>query len=110
MEKIYDKLVRDKIPEICEKNGDKPTIKILSDTEYINYLKLKFYEEVQEVVLSGKDDVVFELADLLEVMTSYAKCFNISLEDIIASMKEKREKRGGFSKKILLIKTDRRDD
>jgi predicted house-cleaning noncanonical NTP pyrophosphatase (MazG superfamily) len=42
---LYNKLVRDKIPEIIESNGKKYSTKILSDEEYIAELKDKSFEE-----------------------------------------------------------------
>ena len=44
--KIYNKLVRDNIPEIMIKNGAKPVTKILSDDEYLNELNKKLQEEL----------------------------------------------------------------
>lgn len=107
MEKIYDKLVRDKIPEICKNNGDIPTCRTLDTNEFKKYLELKFYEEVNEVILGTSEEKLGELGDLLEVMLSYASLYDISLDDIIKSQVEKREKRGGFSKRILLMKTEK---
>lgn len=45
MERIYNKLVRDKIPEIISDNGEKPIVRILNDTEYKEALEKKLYEE-----------------------------------------------------------------
>jgi len=110
MEKIYDKLVRDKIPDICKSNGDIPTYRILSDDEYRKCLELKFYEEVNEVILGSSEEKLEELGDLLEVMLSYGALYGLTLDDIVISQETKREKRGGFSRKILLIKTERKND
>ena len=63
--KIYNKLVRDKIPEIIEANGEKCTIEILNDDDYLIYLNKKLLEEVNEYLESGD---VEELADLEEVL------------------------------------------
>ena len=47
MKKVYKKLVRDRIPEIIEKKGSVPEIRILSPDEYLHELKNKFQEEFQ---------------------------------------------------------------
>ena len=104
MEKIYNKLVRDNIPDIIKKNGGEPFIKILSDEEYKNELEKKLYEEYNEVLNASSSDRIEELADMLEIISSLAKLENASLEDVIEVMNKKREKRGGFEDKIFLEK------
>lgn len=44
MEQIYNKLVRDKIPNIIKNNGGEPYTRILSNDEYIENLKKKLIE------------------------------------------------------------------
>ena len=46
--RTYNKLVRDKIPEIIEGNGEKPVTRILNDEEYLKELNTKLQEEVNE--------------------------------------------------------------
>ena len=99
---MYQKLVRDKIPEIILNNGEQPIIKILSDEEYKQELERKLNEEYQEVLNSNGKERIEELADMLEVMISLAKLENKNLDDIIETAKNKKEKRGGFEKKIYL--------
>lgn len=98
----YKKLVRDKIPDIIIKNGEKPITRILSDEEYKIELEKKLKEELEEVLNSSSKERLEELADLLEVMISLAKIDNYTLEDIINKREEKREKRGGFTRKLYL--------
>lgn len=105
MEKVYNKLVRDKIPEIIKENNDGEAItRILEYDEYKKALEDKLYEEYQEVLESSDKDRIEELADMLEVMISLAKIENSSLEEIIEIMNNKKSKRGGFEKKIFLEK------
>lgn len=61
--KSYNKLVRDKIPEIIESKGDECTLEILSDDRYIEMLDKKLNEELAEY---QADKTLEELADLLE--------------------------------------------
>lgn len=105
MEKIYNKLVRDNIPEIIKENNDgEPITRILSDGEYKKALEDKLYEEYQEVLESSGEDRVEELADMLEIITSLARLEKTNLETIIEIAKKKKAKRGGFEKKLYLEK------
>ena len=95
----YKKLVRDKIPEIIEQNGEKPICRILDDNEYLKELNIKLLEEANEFIEAGN---VEELADIMEVIETLAKVHNINLEDVRKEQKVKREKRGAFESKIYL--------
>ena len=98
---IYEKLVRDKIPEIIEKSGKQCEIEILSDEKYLEMIDKKLDEELAEY---HKDKNIEELADLLEVIYAATKARGYSIEDLEKVRVEKTEKRGGFDKKILLKK------
>lgn len=102
MEKIYHKLVRDNIPTMIEQNHEKPIIQILSDEEYKIELEKKLYEEYNEVLNSKEDARIEELADMLEVMISLAELEHKTFDDIEKVRIVKKEKRGGFSKRIYL--------
>lgn len=105
MEKVYNKLVRDKIPEIIKKNNGEPVIRILDDNEYKQELEKKLYEEYHEVLKTKTtEERIEELADMLEIISSLAKLENKSLEDVINIGKKKEQKRGGFEEKIFLEK------
>ena len=103
---MYNKLVRDNIPEIIKSNGEVPITRILDNDEYKIELERKLLEEYNEVLKSSGDDRIEELADMLEVMISIAELENKSLEDIINVCEEKRKKRGGFKKKLYLEKVE----
>ena len=83
MEKTYNKLVRDNIPNIIKSNGETPITRILTNEEYKQELEKKLYEEYQEVLESSGEDRIEELADMLEVIKSLAKLENKDLDDII---------------------------
>lgn len=104
MERVYNKLVRDNIPQIIENKGETPIIRTLDDVEYKKELEKKLYEEYKEVIDASGDDRVEELADMMEVISALAKLENNSLDDVIAIAKKKSEKRGAFDKKIFLEK------
>ena len=100
MVKTYNKLVRDRIPEIIEANGQTCVTKILDKDAYLEMVDAKLTEELAEY---HKDQTVEELADLMEVIYAAAAargCTREQLEDI---RREKAEKRGAFHKGILLL-------
>lgn len=106
MEKIYNKLVRDKIPEIIENDGETPIVRVLNDNEYKKELEKKLKEEYEEVLLAkDKKERLEELADMLEVIRTLALLEDEDIQSVINIMDKKREKRGGFTKKIFLEKT-----
>ena len=104
MERVYNKLVRDNIPNIIKNKGEEPVIRILDDDEYKIELEKKLYEEYQEVISAGGVDRLEELADMLEVIRALAKFENNDLNDIIKIADEKNKKRGAFEDKIFLEK------
>lgn len=104
MERIYNKLVRDKIPNIIEEKGETPVVKTLDEIEYKKELEEKLYEEYKEVIGANGDDRVEELADMLEVIKALANLEDKNLNDVIAIADKKREKRGAFEKRIFLEK------
>ena len=76
MEIIYNKLVRDKIPNIIKEKGETPVVRVLDEIEYKNELEKKLYEEYKEVIQASGDDRLEELADMLEVIRALAKLEN----------------------------------
>lgn len=97
--KVYNKLVRDKIPEIIEADGKSCKTKILSDEEYLKMIDAKLDEELAEY---HKDQNIEELADLMEVIYAATEARGYSVEQLESVRLAKVEKRGGFKEKILL--------
>ena len=97
---IYNKLVRDRIPEIIESSGKTCVTEILSDEDYLRMVDAKLDEELAEY---HKDQNIEELADLLEVIHAAAVARGYTLEALERVRAEKAAKRGGFDKKILLV-------
>lgn len=111
MKKVFNKLVRDNIPDIIKENNEIPVTKILSDEEYKKELLKKLLEEANEVNNSKtKGELLEELADVFEVLMSLAELEGEKLDTIIDIAKQKRLKRGGFSKRIFLEKTYEKGD
>ncbi len=99
---IYNKLVRDRIPEIIESKGGTYTTRILSDEEYAQKLDQKLGEELAEYLASHDPE---ELADLLEVIYACGARQGYSPADLERIRADKAAARGGFEKKILLIES-----
>ena len=97
--KIYNKLVRDNIPEIMIKNNAKPVTRILSDEEYLIELNKKLLEEVKEYLESGE---IEELADIEEVIIAILNAKNTTKDNLEEIRQTKVKKRGAFNKKIFL--------
>lgn len=95
----YDKLIRDKIPEIIEQSGKKCIVEVMDNDTYIEYLDQKLNEELAEY---HQDKSIEELADLLEVMYAVVVARGYSVEELERKRLDKAEKRGAFEKRLLL--------
>lgn len=105
MEKLYDKLVRDNIPDIIRANGEEPFTRVLTNEEYWEYLLKKDQEELEEVrTAEALEERKKELADKLEIIIAMAKYSGFTLDEIIQESDRKRQKNGGFENRILLEK------
>lgn len=101
--KVYNKIVRDGILDIIEKEGRKYTSRVLGNDEAAKMLAIKIKEEADEFIESPSKE---ELADLLEVIYSIASKYGWNLEEVEKIRADKNKKRGGFEKNIFLIDTD----
>jgi predicted house-cleaning noncanonical NTP pyrophosphatase (MazG superfamily) len=100
----YNKLVRDKIPEIIKADGKNPKIRILTEAEYNKELLKKLVEEALEAKEAGdeKEELIKEIGDVEEVIEAVIKSFGLD-EGEIKKMRIKRKKtRGSFDKRIFL--------
>ena len=110
---MYQKLVRDNIPAIIEKNGETCVTRTLSDKEYEDALMNKLQEEVAELLeaYTAKErsalDCAEEMADVMEVLYAMGKTCAISKREVeqVRSQKAAAEK-GTFSKKMFLVSTE----
>ena len=97
--RTYNKLVRDRIPEIIEADGKHCSVEMLSDEEYLLLLERKLDEELAEYQDSKSLE---ELADLLEVIQAVVKARGWTMAELERVRAEKAAERGGFDEKILL--------
>ena len=95
----YNKLVRDRIPDIIEASGKTCVTEILSEETYLRMVDAKLDEELAEY---HSDQTIEELADLLEVIYAAAMARGYTLEQLESVRAAKAEKRGAFANKILL--------
>lgn len=97
----YNKLVRDKIPEVIRATGKECEVSVVSGKEKTKLLENKLMEEVNEF-LEAKN--LEELADVMEVLFGLAEDLGFGEEDLVKARGEKRKERGGFKEGIVLKK------
>ncbi len=95
----YNKLVRDKIPEIIKRKGGVPITHIADNVEYGKKLREKLEEGVREFL---DNEIIEEIADILEVVDAICEHKGFSKAEVAAVQKSKAGERGGFKNKIIL--------
>jgi predicted house-cleaning noncanonical NTP pyrophosphatase (MazG superfamily) len=101
---LYNKAIRDKIPEIIAESGKKSNIKHLDDESFLAELEKKLSEEVNEYSES-KD--VEELADLLEVIYRISELRGVNPDELDTIRHDKGQKRGKFTSNLFLIDAEK---
>lgn len=101
MERVYNKLVRDNIPKIIEKDGNTPVMRVLTEEEYRRCLFDKLNEEIMEF---RADESLEELCDVLEVVDALKMTLGYSDEMIVAIKNKKAAQNGVFKKRLYLEK------
>lgn len=106
MEKItYNKLIRDRIPEIIRGDGKESVTHVAEKEEYYQKLQEKLEEEVKEFLSSDEGHKIEEIADILEVLYTICDAKGVSREQIEEIRAQKARDRGGFEKRIILEET-----
>ena len=104
-ERVYEKLVRDKIPEIIRKSGEEPVTRRLADEEYLPALHKTLQEELDEYLKAETpEEALAELGDLWEVLRAAAAARGFSEEELLQAAAGKREARGSFGGRVYLVK------
>ena len=116
MKKIYNKLVRDKMVDIYERDVKEQTtatdykVRYMEKEETLDRLKDKLLEEAQEVFEAysnpDKTHLKEELADVIEVIDAILYHNNLSLPEVLEIRDKKKEKKGGFEKGVYLESID----
>ncbi len=101
---VYNKLVRDRIPEVIVGNGGFAKIRRLPPQRLMGALKTKLLEEVMELQRAKTQaELVAEMADVREVLDALCAAGDIEPKAVTALQREKRRTRGGFTKGIILV-------
>ena len=95
----YNKLVRDRIPEIIKNKGGVPVTHVADDIEYWQKLKEKLQEEVSEFEEAETKEEMADILEVIDAICDYKKFDKKGLEEIKT---KKAEERGKFKNKIIL--------
>ncbi|MBU9711423.1 nucleoside triphosphate pyrophosphohydrolase [Evansella tamaricis] len=106
---VYNKLVRDLIPEIIRANGAQCDVRRLESNEFELEAKEKLQEELAEYLeASNAEQSLEELADLLELIYCLSEHHGYSKEELEALREDKARRRGSFHERWYLERV--RDD
>jgi predicted house-cleaning noncanonical NTP pyrophosphatase (MazG superfamily) len=105
--RIYDKLVRDRIPEIIRQSGSTcGTEMFVDDDAFRRALLDKLVEEAEEVATATDANLAAELADLQEVIDTLIQSCGLSQEGVRALQRQRLTERGGFAHRLRLLWTE----
>lgn len=99
---VYRKLIRDRIAEIIEREGLKAKTRVLVEKEYERELRKKLVEEAKELVRAKESELLNEIADVQEIIDTLLKLKRFSKTKLAKFQTKKRQKRGGFKKRLFL--------
>lgn len=106
MRKEYNKLVRDRIPDIIRETGRECAVEVMSDAEYCSALWQKLLEEAAEgrdAAHTAPQRITTELADLYEVVDAILSVYEIPREKVLEEQLKRRTERGAFHKQLRLL-------
>ena len=104
---VYQKLVRDGIPNLITSQGKSCRMRVLEPQEYIAELRNKLKEEAEEYFQAVTDEEALEeLADMLEVIHTLAETHGSSYTALDKIRDEKAQSRGGFRERVFLIEVE----
>ena len=102
----YNKLIRDRIPEIIEQEGKHYYVETMTPVEYEKALLEKLVEEAKEARWADEAHIKTELADILEVIDALLELKCLSRQALRREQRLRRSKRGGFEKRLKLLWTE----
>jgi predicted house-cleaning noncanonical NTP pyrophosphatase (MazG superfamily) len=98
--KEYNKLVRDCVPELLQKQKVEHEIVEMDQDEYCQALRQKIIEEAQEAAGASEVDLITELADLWEVIDATMTAYGIQRDQVCADDRKNGDSSSSFSSKI----------
>ena len=90
---LYNKLVRDKVPEQIERSGKSCTVEVVDDDQYRALLDRKLDEEMDSYQAHRSAD---DLASLLELIHAAADARGWKWEELEQLRLKKRAQKGGY--------------
>jgi predicted house-cleaning noncanonical NTP pyrophosphatase (MazG superfamily) len=104
---VYNKLVRDLIPQVIKSAGKECRTRILDEEEYTRELIIKLKEESEEYFTAqSPKESLEELADMVEVIRALATIHGATWEQLEVLREKKAAARGGFQERVYLIDVD----
>lgn len=103
MPQQYDKLVRDRIPEIIRRNGDECVVEVMGEEDYRHALRRKLVEEATEASEASPVTLITELADLYEVIDALLTAEGLDHATLHSVQAQRRAERGGFAHRLRLL-------
>ena len=101
-----NKFIRDRIPEIIKTDGHRAVTRVLQDEDYRAALLARLVEEAREAASSPEDELAGELADVWEVFQALLATLPLAQQELEALAAAKRDKRGGFGRRLFLEYTE----
>jgi predicted house-cleaning noncanonical NTP pyrophosphatase (MazG superfamily) len=105
----YQKLVRDRVPEIVQSHGAHPVTRVLDKESYRQALLAKLLEEAYEAVAARPAELPGELADVLDVVRALAAVHGLAWDQLLDIAAAKRIANGAFRQRLFLEYIDQPD-
>ncbi|MEK7503685.1 MAG: nucleoside triphosphate pyrophosphohydrolase [Patescibacteria group bacterium] len=104
----YNKLIRDRIPEIVKKSGWIPKVRVLKKSEFLAAVKKKVLEEAEELMQAkDSEELIGEIVDIQELLDVLSAEVGLTRLAVGGLQLAKRKKRGGFRKRLFLIEEEK---
>ncbi len=99
----YNMIVRDRLPEMLEKEGRKCQVRVVGNDEALHYLAERLRGQVDEFL---RAPMPIDAADMLEIMRAIIVKAGWNYDEIEAMRIGKLEDRGGFETNTILLHTE----